>query len=64
MYEPIYWAFIFAMAGLYLILAISIWAMRRKEAALKRREYQLILNERYVDKRAEELDRKLFNGLC
>jgi len=63
MYEPIYWALIFAMVVLYLMLAITIWAMHRKEAALKRREYQLLLNERYVDKRAEELDKKLYNGL-
>lgn len=63
MYEPIYLALIFAMVGLYLILAITVFAMRCKEAALKRREYQLLLNERYVDKRAEELDKKLFKGL-
>ena len=63
MYETISWALIFAIAGLYLILAIAIYVLRCKEAALKRREYQLLLDQKYVDRRAEQLDKKLFHGL-
>lgn len=63
MIQEVCWLLIFAMCGLYIVLAIAVYAMRRKAAALKRREYQLLLDQKYVDRRAEQLDKKLFHGL-